>query len=95
MENRNGLVVDHRLGITSGTAEPENAVGMVRAIPGTQRVTLGVDKGYDRSGCVSELRQLNATVHATRRKVGSAIDGRTARPDFEESRVWNGDSPWP
>lgn len=79
MENRNGLVVDHRLGITSGTAEPENAVEMVTAIPGTHRVTVGMDKGYDQSSCVNGLRQLNATPHAAQRKVASAIDGRTAR----------------
>ncbi len=79
MENRNGLVVDHRLGISSGTAEPQTAVEMVSAIPGTHRVTVGMDKGYDQGRCVSELRHLNATPHVAQRKVGSAIDERTVR----------------
>lgn len=79
MENRNGLVVDHRLSISSGVAEPEAAVGMVNSVGGNRRITVGMDKGYDRVGCVNELRQLNATPHVAQRKIGSAIDGRTAR----------------
>jgi len=35
MENRNGLVVEHHLSISSGTAEPEAAVEMVKEIPVT------------------------------------------------------------
>jgi len=79
MENRNGLVVEHRLGISSGTAEPEAAVEMVKAIPGNYRITVGMDKGYDRRSCVKELRKLNATPHVAQRKVHSAVDGRTVR----------------
>jgi hypothetical protein len=78
MENRNGLVVDHRLSISSGTAKPEAAVQMVSAISGTHRIAVGMDKYYNRGRCVKEIRQLNATPHVAQRKVGSAIDGRTA-----------------
>jgi transposase len=77
MENRNGLVVEHVLSISSGTAEPEAAVEMVREIPGNYRITVGMDKGYDRSSCVKELRQLYATPHVAQRKIHSAVDGRT------------------
>ena len=77
MENRNGLVVDHRLSISTGTAEPEAAVEMVNAIPGSHRITVGMDKGYDRASCVKALRDLKATPHVAQRKKGSAVDGRT------------------
>jgi len=77
MDNRNGLVVDHRLSISSGTAEAEAAVEMVSAIDGNHRITVGMDKAYDRGSCVKEMRQLKATPHVAQRKIGSAIDGRT------------------
>ncbi len=38
-----------------------------------------MDRGYDRSGCVSELRHLQGTPHVAQRTVGSAIDARGAR----------------
>jgi len=79
MENRNGLVVDHCVSISTGTAEPEAAVQMVSVISGNHRVTVGMDKGYDRAACVKDLRQLNATPHVAQRKASSAIDERTAR----------------
>ena len=79
MENRNGLVVGHRVSISTGTAEPEAAVAMVSEIPGSHRITVGMDKGYDRGACVKDLRQLNATPHVAQRKIASSIDGRTAR----------------
>jgi transposase len=79
MENRNGLVVDSRLSISSGTAERTAAVEMVAEVPGSQRITVGLDKGYDCEVCVKELRDLNVTPHVARRRVGSAIDERTAR----------------
>jgi transposase len=79
MENRNGLVVDSRLSISSGTAEPQAAVEMVSELPGNWRITVGLDKGYDRASCVRQLRELNATPHVAQRKVNSAIDGRTLR----------------
>ena len=80
MENRNGLVVEHCVSISTGTAEPEAAVEMVSAIPGSHRITVGMDKGYDRAACVKDLRELHATPHVAQRKVSSAIDGRP---------VWN------
>ncbi|MHB1705646.1 MAG: transposase, partial [Acidithiobacillus sp.] len=46
---------------------------------GTQRITLGADKGYDRHGLVQDLRDRNVTPHVARKRKGSAIDGRTTR----------------
>ena len=81
MENRNGLLVDTRVTITTGTAERETAAAMVEALPGTHRVTVGGDKGYDTGEFVGQMRSLRATPHVsqnnTRRR--SAIDGRTTR----------------
>jgi len=50
---------------------------MVSAIDGNHRITVGMDKAYDRGSCVKEMRQLKATPHVAQRKMGSAIDGRT------------------
>ena len=44
MENRHGLVVNARVTLASGRAEREAASGMVEALSGTHRVTVGADK---------------------------------------------------
>ena len=83
-ENRNGLVVNTRVTLASGTAEREAAVEMVKQIPGgSSRVTLGGDRGYDTRGFVEELRELNVTPHLAQNTVQrrSAIDERTTRHD--------------
>src|SRR5262249_34591861 len=47
-ENRNGLVVNTRVTLATGTAERDAAISMADQIPGgTKRVTLGADRGYD------------------------------------------------
>jgi transposase len=82
IENRNGLVVDTELLQANGTAERDAALLMAEQIPGTQRMTLAADKGYDTREFVSELRQMNVTPHVAqneKRAGGSAIDRRTAR----------------
>src|SRR5207249_12176616 len=43
MENRNGLVVEPRLTLASGTAEREAALEMVKARPGAGLITVGAD----------------------------------------------------
>ncbi len=48
MENRNGLVVDGRLTLATGTAEREAALDMIGGISGSGRVTLGADKDTTR-----------------------------------------------
>jgi transposase len=88
MENRNGLVVKAHLGEASGTAEREAAFLMItRASPGSGRITLGADKGYDAASFIEDLRQMAVTPHIARNdaatKTGkrrrSRIDARTTR----------------
>jgi hypothetical protein len=47
IENRHALVVDTRLTLATGTAEPEAALEMVADRPGNHRITLAADKAYD------------------------------------------------
>jgi len=81
MENRNGLVVDTRLTLATGTAEREAAVEMLCGVAGRKRVTVGADKGYDTRGFVEQVRGLQVTPHVAQNVSGrrSAIDGRTVR----------------
>jgi transposase len=82
IENRNGLVVDTALLQCSGTAERDAAMIMAERVEGTDRITLGADKGYDTKDFVAEMRGLNVTPHVSqndKRRGGSAIDGRTTR----------------
>ncbi len=66
----------------NGTAERDGALILLEQLPGTRRVTVGGDKGYDTRGFVRECRHLNVTPHVAqnmKRNVGSAVDGRTTR----------------
>ena len=78
MENRNGLVADVQVLPVTGTAEREAALLMIGSLEGTDKVTVGGDKGYDTKEFAAECRQMNATPHVAQ-KVHSAIDGRTTR----------------
>lgn len=91
MENRSKLAVDTRLTIASGTAEREAALDMLGERPGTQRKTVGADKGYDTADFVAGCRERKVTPHVARnlyefttktgkrvRQVG-ALDRRTTR----------------
>jgi transposase len=78
MENRNGMVVDVTFTQATGTAEREAALDMLDGVPGSQRVTLGADKGYDTQDFVTRCRHMNVTPHVARRKT-SKVDGRTTR----------------
>jgi transposase len=81
MENRNGLVVDTRLTLATGTAERGAALAMIGARGGCPRITLAGDKNYDTKDFVAETRSLHVTPHVTQNTSGraSAIDGRTTR----------------
>ncbi|MDD2901724.1 MAG: IS5 family transposase [Syntrophales bacterium] len=81
MENRHGLVVSPRLTAVTGTAEREAAVGLVEAVPGRHRITVGGDKAYDTQEFVQSLRALKAVPHVAQNCNGRkfAIDGRTTR----------------
>ncbi len=78
MENRNGLVVNTRVTLATGTSEREASIEMVEEIPGDGAVTLGADKGYDTKDHVAQLRERNVTPHVAQKK-HSAIDARTTR----------------
>jgi len=82
VENRNGLIIRTELFEANGTAERDAALVMLEQVPGTKRVTVAADKGYDTKDFVSECRNLRVTPHVAqndKRRGGSAIDARTAR----------------
>lgn len=81
MENRNGLVVDGCVTLATGMAEREAALELVEKIGGSQRITLGADKGYDTAEFVAELRARGVTPHVAQNDTNrcSAIDRRTTR----------------
>ncbi len=78
MENRHGLAVNGCVTQATGRAEPQAAIAMVEKIPGSHRVTLGADKGYDRREFVEELRDHQVTPHVAC-KPTTIIDLRTTR----------------
>src|SRR5215813_5525408 len=80
VENRNGLIVDSRVWEATGTAERYAALEMLQELPGSGRVTVGGDKGFDTADFVRECRNLWVTPHVAQnlgRRGGSAIDNRT------------------
>ena len=86
MDNREGLVVDVRLTPADGAWERDAAVEMLASAPGTRRITVGADRGYDTRGFVKECRNLKVTPHVAQ-KQRSAIDRRTTRHDGYRVRV--------
>jgi IS5 family transposase len=80
-ENRNGLVVSTLTTCAYGSAERDAALLMVEALPGTQRITLGADKGYDARDFIDELRHMEITPHVAQNDTNrrSAVDERTTR----------------
>jgi len=81
MENRYGLAVDGELTPATGVAERTAARTMLVRIPGTRRITLGADKGYDTADFVEDLRRLQVTPHVAQNTSNrsSAVDRRTTR----------------
>jgi len=82
VENRNGLIVDSRVWEATGIAERYGALEMLQEVPGTGRVTVGGDKGFDTADFVRECRNMGMTPHVAQnlgRRGGSAIDSRTTR----------------
>jgi len=79
IENRNGLVVAIAVNTATGKAEREAAIAMLDdALPGSRRVTLGADKGYDTKDFLKQCRARNVTPHVAARK-DSTLDARTTR----------------
>ena len=80
MDNREGLVVDVRLKPANGTWERKAALEMLGSVPGSRRITVGADRGYDTRGFVAGCRKSRVTPHVSQ-KQRSAIDRRTTRHD--------------
>jgi transposase len=83
MENREGLLVDFWIEPADGDAERRSGLVMVQgSVPGSRRITVAGDKGYDTRGFIAECRALNVTPHVAQnhaRPGGSALDARTTR----------------
>ncbi len=80
MENRNGIMIDLRVGQASGRAECEHGLAMLHEVCGAHRITVAGDKGFDNAWFVAGCRGLNVTPHVVRnerRRGGSALDHRT------------------
>src|ERR1700757_3913296 len=58
VENRNGLIVSSLVWEATGTAERDAAMTMLQDVPGTGRVTVGGDKGFDTAEFVRECRNM-------------------------------------
>ena len=91
MENRNGLLVDLEVTPSVGVTERDATLDMLlRRENPLRHITVGGDKGYDTKLFVGMARLLNATPHVaanTKRRGGSAIDGRTMRhAGYEKSQ---------
>jgi DDE family transposase len=76
-----GLVVSTLTTRAYGSAERHAALLMAEGLPGTHRVTLGADKGYDAHDFTAELRQMDVTPHLAQNHTNrrSATDHRTTR----------------
>jgi transposase len=82
VENRHGLIVSSLVWEATGTAERDAAMAMLQQVPGTGRVTVGGDKGFDTAEFVRECRNMGVTPHVAQnlaRRGGSALDGRTTQ----------------
>jgi transposase len=91
MENRHSMLVDFQVEPADGHAERRAAIAMAdERLPGTQRITLAADKGYDTRDFVASCRALKITPHVAQnhaRAGGSAVDARTSRhPAFALSQ---------
>ena len=78
-ENRNGLVVSTLTTRAYGSAERDAALRMAEGLPGTHRVTLGADKGYDAHDFIAELRHMEITPHIAQNDTNrrTAVNERT------------------
>ena len=90
MENRNGLLVDIRVGEANGRAEIDAGLEMIEGVAGRRRITVAGDKGYDTERFVQTCRQLNVTPHVamniTKTRTTN-LDGRTVNhPGYTTSQ---------
>src|SRR5947207_14540653 len=81
MEYRNGLVIEPRLCLASGTDVHAFPTRTLFRSPGAGRITVGADKNYDTANWVQQVRACGATPHVAQNNTHrrSAIDERTTR----------------
>ncbi|MDY7096014.1 MAG: IS5 family transposase [Acidobacteriota bacterium] len=81
VENRNGMIVDTEVAIATGNGESTAGLAMLERVPGSHRVTIAADKGYDNQTFVEGARHLRATPHVAQNTSNrrSRIDARTTR----------------
>jgi len=83
MENRNTILIDLQVEPADGYAERRAAIAMVDGnLPGSRRITLAGDRGYDTRDFVESCRALTVTPHVAQNQArpgGSALDARTVR----------------
>jgi hypothetical protein len=83
MENRNTILIDFRVEPADGYAERRAALTMLdENLPGSRRITVAGDRGYDTQDFIASCRTLRVTPHVARnlgRPGGSALDARTVR----------------
>jgi transposase len=83
MENRNTILIDFQVEPADGRAERRSAIAMLdEDLPGSRRITLAGDRGYDTRDFVETCRALKVTPHVARNQArpgGSALDARTVR----------------
>ena len=76
MDNREVSVADVRLTPATETWERDAALEMLVSAPGSGRITVGADRGYNTKGFVKGCRKMKVTPHVAQ-KQHSAIDRRT------------------
>lgn len=90
MENRNGLLVDLRVGEANGRAEIDASLEMLEGVAGGRRITVAGDKGFDTEHFVRKCRDMRVTPHVamniTRTRTTN-LDGRTVNyPGYTTSQ---------
>ena len=74
--------MDHRSRHVVTQEAVERFFGCPADVPGSERVTVGGDKGFDTAEFVRECRNMHVTPHVAQnltRRGGSAIDRRTTQ----------------
>jgi hypothetical protein len=80
MENRNGLMIDLRVGQAGGRAECARGLEMLQEVHGSRRITVAGEKGYDTAAFVASCRALNVTPHVAQNERRPAARRLTSAP---------------
>ena len=79
MDNRQGLVVDVKITEATGTSESDAALDMLQMVPGSGRITVGADRGYDARGFVWDCRDMHIAARGPETTLGDRWADRTTR----------------